>query len=98
MKKSSLKKINYSFEEQDELECCGVREFVFVNELCEFILLQKNSVWVAHNGGRFDTIFILKFLLEQKQIYPETIMHGNKVMMLFIPTENIPFFDSYFLC
>ena len=22
-------------------------------------------------------------------------MHGNKVMMLFIPTENIHFFDSY---
>ena len=32
--------------------------FDVVNELCEFIFLQKNSVWVAHNGGRFDTIFI----------------------------------------
>ena len=74
MKKLRLKKNkNYSFEEQHELECCGVREFVFedddvVNELCAFILLRKNSVWVAHNGGRFDTIFIFKFLSEQKQI------------------------------
>ena len=64
---------NYSFEVQDKLECCGVREFVFdrddvVNGKCEFILLQKHSVWVAHNSGRFDTIFIFKFLSEQKQI------------------------------
>ena len=52
----------------NEVECCGVREFVFeekidvivVDALCEFIVSQENSVSIAHNGGRFDTIFIRK--------------------------------------
>ena len=51
-----------------KLECCGVREFVFeekihvpvVDALCEFIVSQENFLCIAHNGGRFDTIFIRK--------------------------------------
>ena len=86
-----------------KLECCGVREFVFeekihvpvVDALCEFIVSQENSVWIAHKSSRFDTIFIFKYLLEKKKIFPGSIMCGNKVMMLFIPDENISFFDSY---
>ena len=48
--------------EKNEVECCGQREFVFeetigdkhvVDQLCDFIILQENSVWIAHNGGRF---------------------------------------------
>ena len=88
---------------KNEVECCGVREFVFdetigdkpvVEMLCEFIILQENSVWIAHNGGRFDTIFIFKFLLENKKNFPQSIMCGNKIMKLFIEGKNIviPFY------
>ena len=64
--------------ESNNTDCCGQREFIFeekndaepvVVQLCEFIILQENSVWIAHNGGRFDTIFIFKFLLEEKKIF-----------------------------
>ena len=82
--------IDFKKGEKNELECCGVREIVFeetidepvVDALCEFIS-QENYVWIAHNGGRFDTIFIFKFLLQKKNIFPESIMCGNKIMDLF---------------
>jgi hypothetical protein len=49
------------------VECCGYRQYVFekenesiTNDLVNFMLDQpKNSVWIAHNGGRFDSIFLL---------------------------------------
>ena len=89
--------------EKNEVECCGQREFIFeetiggkllIDQLCKFIILQENSVWIAHNGGRFDTIFIFKFLMENN-IFPEAIMCGNKIMKLFICGKNIIFFDSF---
>ena len=86
--------IEFKKGEKNNVECCGEREFIFeeeenelssvVDRLCEFILLQENSVWIAHNGGRFDTIFIFKFLLEKKKIFPLSIMTGNKIMKLYI--------------
>ena len=96
--------IEFKKGEKNEVECCGIREFIFeetnggepvVDMLCEFIILQENSVWIAHNGGRFDTVFIFKFLLEKKKICPQSIMCGNKIMKLFIEGKNISFFDSY---
>ena len=59
------------------------------------LFYKENSVWIAHNGGRFDTIFIFKFLLENKKFFPQSIMCGNKIMKLFIEGKNINFFDSY---
>ena len=96
--------VEFKKNENNYTECCGDREFIFeekeneksvVNQLCEFILLQENSVWIAHNGGRFDTIFIFKFLLEEEKIFPDTIMSGNKIMRLYVPKKNITFFDSF---
>ena len=68
--------IEFKKGEKNNVDCCSQREFIFeekndaapiVDQLCEFIILQENSVWIAHNGGRFDTIFIFKFLLEKKK-------------------------------
>ena len=61
------------------------------NLLCEFIILQENSVWIVHNGGRFDTIVIFKYLLENKKIFPQSVMCGNKIMKLFIEGKTIIF-------
>ena len=54
----------------ERVECCGERQFVFegddfIDNFCDFLFQQHNSVWVAHNGARFDTTFILHWLLEQ---------------------------------
>ncbi len=82
--------------------CCGHQQYVFernndsiVSEFVDFMLKQpKNSVWVAHNGGRFDRIFLLRELLVNKKV-PETIMNGNKIMCISIPECNLKVVDSY---
>ena len=87
----------------DSVTCCGHRQYVFernndsiVSEFVDFMLKQpKNSVWVAHNGGRFDSIFLLRELLVNKKIVPETIMNGNKIMCISIPECNLKVVDSY---
>ena len=42
------------------VKCYGQRQFVFEGEnFCEFSFEQENSVWIASNRSRFDTVFIL---------------------------------------
>ena len=48
------------------------------------MLEQLDSVWIPHNGGRFDTIFILKYCLEVVKISPKIIMNGTKVISMII--------------
>ena len=55
-----------------------------VTELVEFIFQQRDSVWIAHNGGRFDVIFLLCNLLLEKKLVPETVMNGNKILSLTV--------------
>ena len=85
------------------MPCCGYRQYVFekgnddiVEELDDFMLAQpEDSVWVAHNGGRFDTVFLLRELLVKRKIVPQVIMNGNKIMCLEIETHNLKIIDSY---
>jgi hypothetical protein len=42
----------YVLEKQNE---CITRAFIDFMYACP-----KNSVWIAHNGGRFDTVFLLR--------------------------------------
>ena len=68
-------------------ECCGEMQYMFegdlINQSCDFLFQQNNSVWVAHNGAQFYTIYILQWLLEQnKSKLPYTILAGNKIMTL----------------
>ena len=86
----------------DPVDCCGYRQFVFdcnnddvTSRLAQFMLEQKNSVWIAHNGGRFDTIFLLKYLLTEKNLIPETVMNGNKILSLKIKEINLQIIDSF---
>ncbi|CAB3989903.1 DNA polymerase, partial [Paramuricea clavata] len=54
-------------------------------------------VWIAHNGGRFDNIFLLRELLVKRNIVPHTIMNGNKIMCIEIQQDDnlIKIIDSY---
>ncbi len=52
-------------------------------------------MWVAHNGGRFDSIFLLRELLVKKQIIPELVMNGNKVISLEILERGLKVIDSF---
>jgi hypothetical protein len=65
----------------EPVPCCGYRQYVFeknnaciTKEFVDFMYAQpKNSVWVAHNGGRFDTVFLLRELLVERKIVPQCI-------------------------
>ncbi|CAB3983354.1 DNA polymerase [Paramuricea clavata] len=83
--------------------CCGHQQYVFeknnddiVADLIDFMMAQpKNSVWVAHNGGRFDSIFLMRELLVHRKLVPNVLMNGSKVMSLELEERNLKVIDSY---
>jgi hypothetical protein len=86
--------------------CCGYRQYVFENNngdivemLLDFMFSETNdsSVWIAHNGGRFDSVFLLRELLVKRGIVPKVIMNGNKIMCMEIDQQQrkIKVIDSY---
>lgn len=87
----------------ETVECCGYRQYVFeknnddiVDDLVNFMFEQpKNSVWIAHNGGRFDTVFLLHELLVKCKIVPKVIMNGNKIMCMELEERNLKVIDSF---
>ena len=91
------------FKVKKSKDCaCRYRQFVFdsngANNIPDFVcfpLKQKDSVWIAHNKSRFDTIFLLQNIMQSKYLVPDVIMNGNKVMRMHIPFLNATFLDSY---
>ena len=87
----------------ESVPCCGYRQYVFekdnaniVADLVDFMYAQeKNSVWIAHNGGRFDNIFLLRELLIERDIVPKVIMNGNKIMCMELEDRNLKVIDSF---
>jgi hypothetical protein len=83
--------------------CCNYRQYVFekdnddiVKDLVDFMLAQpENSVWVAHNGGRFDNIFLLHELLVNHKIVLNLIMNGSKIMSMSLDERKLKIIDSY---
>lgn len=69
---------------------------VLIPDIVRFCLFQqKDSVWIADNGSRFDTIFLLGHIIQNKCLLPDVIMNGNKVMTMHIPFINATFLDNY---
>lgn len=54
----------------------------------------KNSVFLAHNAGRFDEFFILEHFLALGE-KPEVIFNGGSILNISLPTYNITFRDTY---
>lgn len=86
----------------EPVECCGHRQYVFqrngvsiVPEFVDFLLRQPKTVWIAHNGGRFDSIFLLRYLLVDKDIVPDTVMNGTQAMSIAINDYDITLLDSF---
>ena len=90
----------------ERVPCCGYRQYVFENNnadivemLLDFMFSETNdsSVWIAHNGGRFDSVFLLRELLVKRGIVPQVVMNGNKIMCMEIDQQQrkIKVIDSY---
>jgi hypothetical protein len=87
----------------ETVPCCEYRQYVFeknnegiVKDLLDFMMMQpKGSIWIAHNGGRFDNIFLMRELLVVRKIVPKVIMNGNKIMCMELEERNLNIIDSY---
>ena len=65
-----------------------------LDDFFEFMFDRPNSVWIAHNGTRFDMVFILNWLLEKKGVVSlNVVMSGNKIMKLEYKSCHV--LDSY---
>ena len=54
------------------------------------------SRWFAHNGSRFDGLFLLRFMVCEKNLIPKVIMNGLKIIKLSY--KNAEVLDSMLLC
>ena len=87
----------------ESVECCGYRQYVLEKQnecitraFIDFMYAcPKNSVWIAHNGGRFDTVFLLRELLVERKIVPKCIMNGNKILCMELEDRNLKVIDSF---
>lgn len=69
----------------EPVDYCGYRQYVFENNndtvvhlLIDLMMQQQKCVWIAHNGGRFDSLFLLRHQLVEKKIIPESVMNRNQ--------------------
>ena len=66
-----------------------------MDQFCEYVFEMSGkcrSVWIAHNGARFDALFILHWFLIKTLIAPNVIMNGNKIIS--VKVGNVTILDS----
>ena len=81
---------------------CGAREKVFSGletrkDFCNWALSRQhsNSVFIGHYAGGYDTVFVLKHMVENG-INPEVSFSGQKILYLKVARGlEISFIDSY---
>lgn len=104
----NLHKVNLCVSQQFCWECidgkscgnCMHRMRVFkenpVKQLVDYILEVrkkfKKVVVIAHNGGGYDYIFILKYILDSTKFIPHIIQRGSKLILMAF--DNVKFVDS----
>ena len=55
--------------------------------------LNRNSTFIAHNGGGYDCYFILEYLVREGNT-PKLIMQGGKILSMTIQSTKTRFIDS----
>ena len=55
--------------------------------------LNRNSTFIAHNGGGYDCYFILEYLVREGNT-PKLIMQGSKIVSMTIQSTKTRFIDS----
>ena len=55
--------------------------------------INKEAVFIAHNGSNCDSHFILSYLVENTE-YPELLANGGKLFQMYIKTCESKFIDS----
>lgn len=68
--------------------------FQFFDFVCEPCL--SKSTFYAHNAGKYDAIFIEKYMFELKKLHTSKIQQGLRIMQLYYNQIEITFRDSLF--
>ena len=89
-----------------EYQCCGMNDWTYFEDentdvnFGQFFLSIADkgykSRWFAHNGLRFDSLFLLRYLVCEKKLIPKVIMNGLKILKLTY--KNAEVLDSMLLC
>ena len=71
----------------------GLNEvFDFFTFLCEDSI--NGSIFYAHNAGKYDSIFIEKYMFERKKLHCSKIQQGLRIMQLYYSQIEVTFRDS----
>ena len=67
-----------------------------LSDFCNTILRKKykNSIFMAHNGGRFDMYFLLKYIFDIGET-PDVLYNGGTILYIYLPSYKIMFKDTY---
>ena len=85
-------------KEEKKSECCKDEWYYFEGEntLVEFgdFFLERSgrvvkSKWYAHNGSKFDSLFLLRFLVCSKSLEPNVIMNGYRIIQLIYKNSTV---------
>ena len=89
-----------------EYQCCELDDWTcFEGKSTEalfreyFLRIAKKDVksrWFAHNGSKFDTLFLLRYLVCERKLIPKVIMNGFRILKLNY--ENAEVLDSLLFC
>ena len=89
-----------------EYQCCTMDDWVYFEgentdmSFGEYFLTIANknfkSRWFAHNGSKFDTLFLLCYTVCEKKLIPKVVMNGFRILKLIY--KNAEILDSMLLC
>ena len=75
-----------------EYQCCTFNDWIFfegsntINEFGNYFIEKADSKtksrWFAHNGLKFDTLFLLRYLVCMRKLIPKVIMNGFRIVNL----------------
>ena len=89
-----------------EYQCCELDNWVvfegksteklFGEYFLEIANKNVKSRWFAHNGSKFDTLFLLRYLVCERNLIPNVIMNGYRILKLVY--KNAEVLDSMLFC
>ena len=59
-----------------------------------FSPINRGATFIAHNAGNYDSHFILKYLIDNKE-YPHVTTQGGKFLCIEVKTSKAKFIDSF---
>lgn len=89
--------VNFAVSQDFQGETCVFEGYDALDEFCSFLFDEEHKDYaaIAHNAKSFDSIFILRWLLQNRPTVDLSIIRsGQKIMQLLVRDYNIRIIDS----